>query len=131
MKRALVVLVVALLAGCASAPMSSVSNGAKPSHTLENGDGTTTFEFLFPYDNTWDRSMALQRVDEYLATYARVNGFSGYNVIRVADQLLSRITGGSVALDILANAAAGASEDTSPPAQAKYVRVIEQVKFRT
>jgi hypothetical protein len=131
MKRTLVVLVVALLAGCMSAPMSSVSSGARPSHTIENGDGTTTFEFLFPYDNTWDKSMALQRVDEYLATYTRVNGFSGYNAISVATQLLSRIPAGSAGLDILASAAGGASNDTAQPEQAKYVRVMEQVRFRT
>ena len=130
MKIALVVLVVAVLAGCMSAPMSSVSDGARPSHRIENGDGTTTFEFLFPYDSTWDKSRGLQRIDEYLATYARLNGFSGYNPVSSAVQFLSKISGGSAGLDILTNAAGGA-DNTTQPDQARYVRVIEQVRFRT
>jgi hypothetical protein len=131
MKKALAILALALLAGCASVPMSSVQDGARPSHRIDNGDGTATFEFVFPYDNTWDRNMAMQRINEYLTTYARLNGFSGYATISAAVQLLSKVSGASAALDILANAAGGASGDTSPPAQAKFVRVIEQVKFRT
>ena len=131
MKKALVVLATALLAGCLSAPMSSIHDGAKPTHRVDNGDGTTTFEFVFPHDSTWDKNMAMDRINEYLTTYARVNGFSAYYVVKTAAQLVSKVNEISAAMDILANGAAGASGDTSAPEQAKFVRIIEQVKFKT
>ena len=66
MKKVLVILLaIAVLGGCASTPMSSVYDGAKPSHVIQNGDGTTTFEFVFPYGG-WDQDMAKQRINEYL-----------------------------------------------------------------
>jgi type IV pilus biogenesis protein CpaD/CtpE len=130
MRKALAVLAAALLAGCMSAPMSSVHDRARPSHMIENGDGTTTFEFLFPYDDAWDRNMAMQRINEYLATYARVNGLSGFDTISAATQLISKIGSASVALDLVADAARAASGETSAPEQARFVRVIDQVKFR-
>jgi hypothetical protein len=121
---------VALLAGCASAPLSSVHDGARPNHRIDNGDGTTTFEFVFPNDDTWDRNMARQRIDEYLSTCSRLNGFAGYKVISSAIQLLSKVNRTSAALDILQDAASG--EAPMPgPGQAKFVRVIEQVKFES
>ena len=131
MKRAVVLLAVAMLAGCMSAPMSSVSTGARPSHVLQNGNGTTTFEFLFPNDSSWDKDLAMQRISEYLATYARFNGFSGYDTISGAVQLLAKPNEVSAGMDILADAAAGNSRDAPSPGQAKFVRVIEQVRFRT
>ena len=131
MKTALVVLATALLAGCLSAPMSSVHDRAKPTHRIDNGDGTTTFEFVFPHDNTWDKNMAMDRINEYLTTYARVNGFSAYYVVKTAAQLVSKVNEISAAMDILADGAAGASGDTSAPEQAKFVRIVEQVRFKT
>lgn len=133
MKSALGVLALVLLAGCMSAPMSSVHDGARPTHRIDNGDGTTTFEFVFPHDNTWDRDLAMQRINEYLATYARLNGFSAYDTIATAVQLISKVNEVSAGLDILTNASAGASGDTTAPAQAdsdKFVRVMEHVKFK-
>lgn len=125
---------VAVLAGCMSAPMSSVNGRARPTHTIENGDGTTTFEFVFPYDGNWNLDMAKQRIKEYLTTYARLNGFSGYVTINAAAQLISEVNRASAAVDILADMASAASGDTSAPAQDKkdrFVRVIEHVKFKT
>ena len=131
MKKALVALAVALLAGCLSAPMSSVSGGAKPTHVLENPDGTMTFEFVFPYDDTWNRDAAMQRIKEYLATYARLNGFSGYDTVSAAEHLVSKVSEASAAVDILADAAGSTSGAAAQPDQARFVRVIKQVKFRT
>jgi hypothetical protein len=130
-KLALAAFALALFAGCLSAPMSSVTDGARPTHRLDNGDGTTTFEFVFPHDRTWDKTAAMDRIREYLVTDARLNGFSGYDTINAVVQFVSKVSEVSAAMDILADGTAGDSGDASAEEKARFVRVIEHVRFKT
>ena len=135
MKKTLVILfVVALMAGCASTPMSSVYDGAKPSHVIANGDGSTTFEFTFPYDNNWNADMAMQRMDEYLTGYAKENGFAGYDVLKVDGKLIEKTNTGSAVLVLIAAGAGGYAHNDKPTPEAKrdaFARILVQVKFKT
>ena len=135
MKKILsVLLALVVLAGCASTPMSSVYNGAKPSHVIANGDGSTTFEFMFHYDNDWDGNMAMQRINEYLTSYASQNGFSGYDTINVDGKVIEKTNTGSAIAAGFANFGAGYSHSDSPPVEPKkdeFVRALVQVRFKT
>ena len=46
--RSLVALAFAVLEGCVSTPMAWVSDRAKPSRVIQNRNGATMFDFMFP-----------------------------------------------------------------------------------
>lgn len=107
MKKILVILfAIALMAGCMSA--NSVYDGWKPSHTVANSDGSTTFEFLFAA-NDFNSDKASQRIDEYCTRYKSENGFTAYQVMSTNY----------------------ADRDGQVDPSRKYTRVLVQVKFRT
>ena len=134
MKRILGVLfTVAVLAGCASTPMSSIYDGAKPSHVIENGDGSTTFEFVFPYDD-FDGKMAMQRINEYLISYSSGKGFSGYDIENVDGKVIDKPNGGHVLGAFLSNWGNNEAQNNRPPVEARkdqFIRALVQVKFKT
>jgi hypothetical protein len=81
--------------------------------------------------HTWDKTSAIDRIREYLVTDARLNGFSGYDTINPVVQFVSKVSEVSAALDILTEGAAADSGDASAQEQARFVRVIEHVRFKT
>jgi hypothetical protein len=79
MKKVMVILFVgSLLAGCMSA--NYVYDGSQPRSTVANGDGSTTFEFLYP-ESDFNGNKASQRIDEYCVRYRNENGLTGYEVL--------------------------------------------------
>ncbi|MGA2380352.1 MAG: hypothetical protein ABSG85_13710 [Spirochaetia bacterium] len=130
MKKILVVLFAgALLAGCMT--VSSIYDGAKPSRIVENSDGSSTFEFLFP-PNDYDGNMAGQRIGEYFANYIKEKGFTGYEIVSVNSQTVDKASGSSsfgAFLQNWGNGAQGKEANASP--NKTYIRVLAQVKFKT
>jgi hypothetical protein len=107
MKKILVLLgVVALLGGCMT--VSSAYDGATPSRTSENADGSRTFEFLFP-SNVFDGNMATQRINEYLTLYVKENGLISYEVLSTNYS----------------------QTDIQEIRKTRYTRVLAQVEFTT
>jgi uncharacterized lipoprotein YajG len=107
MKRILLLLgAAALLAGCMT--VSSAYDGATPSRTVENTDGSTTFEFLFPA-NVFDENMATQRINEYLTLYTRENALSSYDILSTSYS----------------------QTDVQEIQKTRYTRVLAQVEFTT
>lgn len=107
MKKILVLLgVAAFLAGCMT--VSSAYDGATPSRTAENTDGSKTFEFLFPA-SVFDETMAAQRINEYLTLYVRENALSSYDVLSTSYS----------------------QTDVQEIQRTRYTRVLAQVEFTT
>lgn len=80
MKKLLIVLVliVGFIIGCATT--TSVSETAKPDKIVQNGDGTTTFQFLFQ-ENGYDPNMATDRIADFVNSYAIEKGLGSPNLI--------------------------------------------------
>jgi hypothetical protein len=107
MRKILILLsAVALLAGCMT--VSSAYDGATPSRTSENADGSRTFEFLFPA-SVYDGNMATQRIDEYLTRYVKENGLTSYEVLSTNYS----------------------QTDIQEIRKTRYTRVLAQVEFTT
>ena len=120
------------LVGCASTPMSSIYDGAKPSHVIANGDGSTTFEFMFPYAD-FDGNMAMQRINEYLNSYTKDQGLTGYEILNVDARVIEKTSTGSTVGAALQNWGSGlqGSTQTHEARKDQFVRALVQVKFKT
>lgn len=129
MKKILVIMfAVAVLAGCMT--VSSIYDGAKPSRIVDNSDGTTTFEFLFP-PNDFDGKMAGQRLDEYFTNYIKEKGFTGYEIVDVNSKAVEKTSGASSFGSFLSawGSAESGQENKSKPSKT-YIRILAQVKFK-
>lgn len=81
MKKSLIILCAVMLAGCMS--VSSTYDGAKPVHSVQNTDGSATFEFLFE-GSEFDGIKASQRIDEYFAGYRNEKELGGYEIMDIS-----------------------------------------------
>jgi|GEM_PF-1770846 len=128
MKKILVIMfAVVILAGCMT--VSSIYDGAKPSRIIENSDGLSTFEFLFP-PNDFDGKMAAQRIDEYFARYINEKGYVGYEIVSVNSQSIEKASS-SVGSFLSAWGSAESGQQNKSNPNKTYVRILAQVKFKT
>jgi len=128
-----------ILISCATEPeytVSSIYTKATPNRIIQNGDGTTTFEFVFP-NKEFNSTMAGQRMSEYFNIYAANRSFASWTVVTAdADSLTtkSKSAGAVTALSLIAAASAGyAGKDYTPTALPtdKFVRFIVCIQFST
>lgn len=74
MRIILVLAVVLLFVGCVTTPSFA------PDKTIENTDGTVTFQFLFAEDG-YNGDEAIFRIKEFLVSYMAENNFTKYIVL--------------------------------------------------
>ena len=117
------------LTGCVT--VSSIYTGANPNHTIENADGTTTFEFLFDASD-YDGNLAAQRVREYLAGYSKANGFGSFDVVSVNAAYVEKSDTGANALHAVGAGLSAYGGNFTPPEHftTLYVRVLVEIKFK-
>jgi hypothetical protein len=120
-KSLVLLLTIGLLEECATLYVSSVRDGAKPNHVVDNNDGSAKFEFLFLSAN-YDAEMAAKRLKEYLDRYTRDKGPTGYDVVRANGRALDA-SDVAAALSIASKEAVAASEDQA------LVRILVEVRF--
>jgi len=112
------------------AAKSSIYKKAKPNHTIENADGTVTYEFLFLSED-FDEEMALRKIDEFLSTQGN------YEVISVTSKYIektNRLKAAALGAILAAAAAAegtGSDEQIDPHSlKDQCIRILVTVKFK-
>ena len=112
--------------------MSSIYDGAKPSHVIENGDGSTTFEFMFPYAD-FDGKMALQRINEYLTNYTSEKGMAGYKIVNVDGKVIEKTSTGSKLGRHFKHGDPALADrgETHEAKKDQFVRALVQVEFKS
>ncbi len=122
-------IVVLFMTGCAT--VSSIYDGARPNKTVENRDGTTTFEFLFPASD-FDVDLASKRIDEYVMDHGSAKGYTDYDLMSVNGSAVEKTNGAKAALSMVAGFGAGYSGHEAPKVNTgdRYMRILFTVRYK-